>query len=474
MRDTKVYLVLKNLSNRERGKFLKFIQSPYFNKNQPLIELFKVLNKDITAKTPKKLEKNTIWKKIQVDQTYDDVRFRKYLSDLLKLLENFLAQQTYEKNAFLKANCLLESVVDKKLETLYSTVKRNANQISENSSIQNSDYFLFLYQSKKALHDIETDNQQKKTISTNFTKLSDYLDIFYFSEKLRLNYDAEVWSRIDGTIDAEIKNIEDITQLIEAQKERFKSPSLSVYYSMFLMNKHPENKQFYFNFKQSIDENLVFFPNHEAIPIYTAGINHCIRKINTGDSSFLEELFILYQGYVNTLVEATNQLTHWTFNNIITVALRLGKFDWVKDFIDRYNLFIPSKHRENAVTYNTATYHFHKKNHAEVIKLLRNIEYEDISYNINSKTYLLRTYYETGEFEPLSFLLESFRAYLNRNKNIPESKKVLTKKLIQFTKKLVNLPPSDSKAITKIKNEISQSKQLPLRNWLLEKIAELE
>jgi hypothetical protein len=473
MRDSKVYLVLQKLSNRERGKFLKYIQSPYFNKNQPLVDLFQIINKDLASSASKAFSREEVWRKLQGAQPYDDVRFRKYLSDLLKHVENFIAFEVFEKNEFQKTNALLEAIVDRKMENLYTTIKKNASTIAENSKIQNADYYLYTYQAQKLLHDIETDAQQKKKISTNFTYLSKALDVYYFSEKLRLNYDAEVWKRIDGNLDADLDHIELISSIIKAENP-LNAPSIAIYYAMFLLNKHPENDQYYFEFKQQLDSQIHYFPSHEAIPIYTAGINYCIRKINTGDNSYLEELYSLYVGYVRSIVEDSGELSQWTFNNSITVALRSGKYDWVKEFIKDYGVYIKEKHRENAVTYNTASYHFYLKNYDEVIKMLRNIEYDDVYYNLNSKTILLMTYFETDEYEPLSFLLESFRAYLNRNKNIPESKKVLTKKLIKHTKKLVNLPPSNSSALEKLKQEIINTKQLPLKTWLLEKIAELE
>ena len=473
MRDTKVYLVMENLSNRERGKFLKYIQSPYFNKNQPLVELAKLINKNLQGTSQKTLTKNQVWKKLQPAQSYDDVRLRKYLSDLLKHLENFLSLQVFEKNDFHKNNFLLEAIVDRRMEKLYSTIKKHTNQLGETSAIKNANYYLFQYQAGNLIHELESFNEQRKEISTNFTYLSENLDIFYFSEKLKLNSYAEEFKRVDAKLNAEINYLDDILDYIKNLSDR-SAPALSIYYHIHLLTRFAENEENYYQFKKELNEKIQFFPHQEAIPIYRAGINYCIRKLNTGQPEFLEELFSLYQGYVKSLVEDSGELTYYTFNNVITVALRLGKFTWVKNFIQEYGPFINEKHRDNAVTYNTASYHFYQKNHEEVIKLLRNIEYEDISYNLNSKTILLMTYYETDEFEPLHFLLESFRAYLNRNKTIPDSKKILYKNLIRLTKKLVNLPPNANKQLEKLKTEVTENKQVGSRKWLLEKIAELQ
>ena len=84
------------------------------------------------------------------------------------------------------------------------------------------------------------------------------------------------------------------------------------------------------------------------------------------------------------------------------------------------------------------------------------------------------TYYEVGEIDPLYNLLESFRVYLNRNKEIPSARKTNFKNLIKFTKKLISLPPSGNKIIKALKAEVESTKNISSRDWLLEKIAELE
>ena len=109
-----------------------------------------------------------------------------------------------------------------------------------------------------------------------------------------------------------------------------------------------------------------------------------------------------------------------------------------------------------------------------MIRILQEVEYNDYITNLNAKTTLLMTYYEVGEIDPLFNLLESFRVYLNRNEEIPSARKINYKNLIKFTKRLISLPPSDTKLLTVIKEEVVSTKNIPSRDWLLEKIAELE
>ena len=189
----------------------------------------------------------------------------------------------------------------------------------------------------------------------------------------------------------------------------------------------------------------------------------------------MTELFHLYNDLINKeIIFLNDELSPWTFKNISVVALRLGKYDWVESFINNYNIKLPPESRDNAVTYNLAQLYFYQKKYDKVIEQLQNVEYEDVSYNLDSKTMLLATYYEIDEMEALYFLLESFRAYLNRHKDIPVSAKKNYSNLIKFTKKLIKIIPGDSKAIKKLREDISQTTGIVSIRWLKEKITQLE
>jgi len=146
----------------------------------------------------------------------------------------------------------------------------------------------------------------------------------------------------------------------------------------------------------------------------------------------------------------------------------------VENFINNFNYKIPDLYRENAVTFNLAQLFFYQKKYDRVIEKLRNVEYEDVSYNLNSKTMLLTTYYETEELEPLYSLFDSFRTYINRQNNIPKDRKENYKNLIKFTKKLTRIMPGDEAAIKRLEAEIHETRNVASLKWLQEKIEALK
>ena len=130
MNNSKLYSILEYFNKYEQNRLRKYLLSPYFNKNQTLVSLFEVLIKNINSKNPKELTKEIIWKKLENGTGYDDVRFRKYFSDLLKLTEGFLAQQVFEENPVVQATYLIDAVGKKKMEKLYNSTMKSARRLS--------------------------------------------------------------------------------------------------------------------------------------------------------------------------------------------------------------------------------------------------------------------------------------------------------------------------------------------------------
>ncbi|RME04339.1 MAG: hypothetical protein D6816_09815, partial [Bacteroidetes bacterium] len=239
----------------------------------------------------------------------------------------------------------------------------------------------------------------------------------------------------------------------------------------------PDQTEHYYSLKKLISNEIEKFPRSEAEFIYQAAMNYCVLNINKGSSEFLEEYFNLSVILLeNGMLFNNNELSPWHFRNIVVAALRVGKYTWTENFIKEYSKYLPESMRDNAVSFNTAQLYFSQKKWDKVIELLREVEYEDFTYNLNSKTMLLSTYYEIDEIEPLFSLLDSFRTYLNRHKNIPAARRTPYMNLIRFTKKLARIIPGEKAAVEKLRKELDEMPTGSVANskWLNEKLAELE
>lgn len=472
MRNTKLYSILEHFDKYELNRLRKYLQSAYFNKNQTLIELFERLAEDIAGEKKSNLEKEDVWAMLPLQAPFDDVRFRKYYSDLLKLVEGFLCQQVYEADPVRQAADLIRAVGLRKIEKLYNSTMKTARRVSEMQPFRHSEFHLKQYLIELNYYRM-MEFENKRGARTNFEEIATNLDAFYLAEKLRIS--ASVLTQ-QHFVSQEYK-VQLIAEILEhLRREDYQhTPAVEVYYQVYLTVSEQDQLEHYFKLKELLGKYGLVFPKDEAITIYYSAVNYCIRQINHGNLQFNQELFDLYNDLIKReIVFLNDELSPWDFRNIVLVGLRVGQYEWVEEFIHNFNHKIPEPYRENAVTFNLAQLFFYQKKYDKVIEKLRDVEYEDVSYNLNSKTMLLTTYYETEEFEPLYSLFDSFRTYINRQNNIPKDRKENYKNLIKFTKKLTRIMPGDLAAIQKLETEIADTRNVASLKWLQEKIEELK
>ena len=474
MRNSKLYSILEYFDKYEQNRLRKFLLSPYFNRNEALVSIFEQLVQHINDGEEGDLEKEQVWSITYPGASYDDVLFRKNCSDLLKLVESYLAQQVYEENPIHKANYLIEAVGKRKMERLFGSTMRTARRLSDQQLFRTANYYLSQYQVERNYYDL-MEQEQDRIAKKNVEDIIDNLDKFFLAEKLR--YYCSVLS-LTSMVSHEYKIlfIEEIISQIDKVGYN-EVPPIAVYYQIVKTLTDSENTVHYFKLMELLQSYGDFFPRNEAEFIYTTALNYCAKKINKGSQQFLEEYFNVIKILLDKeLLLVDEELSPWHYRNIVAAALRLREFEWTELFLQKYKSYLPAGMRENAVSFNTALLHFYKKDHDKVIKTLQTIEYDDFTYNLNSKTMLLCTYYETDEIEPLYSLMDSFRTYLNRHKDFSASKRVHYTNLIKFTKKLTKIMPGDQKALDKLKAEVAKAEEKGIASitWLKEKIAELE
>lgn len=473
MQTFKLFQILTHFDKLEQNRIRKFISSPYFNKDKVVLALFELMAEEINDPSNKVWTKEKIWNALASELPYDDARLRKYQSDLLKLVEQYLIQQEFESETPLTNAFLLRAVKKKKLKILHNSTLRVIKHIPEKIPYRDGNFFLSQYLVETAYENLIIDMEEKKTDRRNFEDASRFLDCFFIGEKLKLFCEV-LSSKKYAKHEYDISLIEETISF--AEKSNYQEiPFINVYYLVYKMYIEPNEVQHYYKFRALLSNFPHLFPKSEEKVLSDFAQNYCVNQINQGNSKFLNELFDVYKNIIDkNFFDLEGNLESSLFRNIVVVALRTGEYEWAEKFINTYYKVLPEEIRENIYSFNLSQLYMYQKKYTEVIKILQEVEYNDYVTNIVAKTTLIGAYYEVEEIDPLFSLLESFRVYLNRNKEIPSARKTNYKNLIKFTKKLLSIPPSDNKKLQQLKQEVELTKNIASRDWLLEKIAELE
>ncbi len=474
MKETKIYKLLACFDKYEINKCRKLLKSPYFNSDETLVVFFDLLVEDIHTNKSKKLEKTFIWQHLNSDKPFNDTRFRKYSSDLLKLVMQYLAQSSFENNTLEKLAALAKTAKDKKIRVLYDTLIHKMEEVLEKKDKESAEYFQFIYQIEEHKFDLDYD-EINRNIEPTYEKISYQLDQFYLASKLLLYLKATSWKNlVSGKYDFNLAFIDEIIAALK-NPSFYEQASMLVkmYFHAAQITREKDSFENYKTLKELLLTYNELISAREAYYFYQYILNYCTINLNQGKPAFAEELFSVYVDMIQTnYILDEGVISPYNFKNIVTLSARLEKYDWAEKFVHNYVKYLPAETADNAKTFNLATLYYYKKDYGRVIELLRDVEYEDITYNLGAKNLLIYVYYETDEVDALYPLLDSFRVYLDRKKEIPDQRKNNFKNLIRFVKKLLKTIPGDKKALEKLKEELVATPNVDKR-WLMEKIEEL-
>lgn len=469
MTNSKLIELLKTFNAPELREFKDFVASPFFNKNDELVLLFDYLKKCAPKFSDKKINATTVYQQLFPKKKYDDKHMKYLMSFLLKLAEKYIGYKKYQDQKLLPDYHVLSSCIDRKLEKHYQQNFQKATSLIKKNSLIDTNYYYHQY----LLADIANQHFLSKKIRKLDNRLqvaSDFLDLYFLANKLK--YSCEILDR-QQTLSGEyvIGMLEEVTLYLE--KNNFEAETtINIYYHILriLVEEHPE--PYFEKLKELLFKNLEQFTKEEIQNMYFLTLNFCIRRVRKSGKKHAEELLNLYlKGIETKILFENNKLSPWTYKNVVKLGLGLNKFDETELFINKYNNSLAESFQKDALQYNLADLYYYRNELDKALEHLRNVEFSDIYYALDSKVMLLKIYYELDEQEPLISLLASFKIYLKRNKLIP---KEMQHTYGNFVKFLTKLSRNKNKDITELKLLLKDTQVLNSRKWLVAQIEKLE
>ncbi|MEP7269041.1 MAG: hypothetical protein ABI844_15590 [Saprospiraceae bacterium] len=465
MKELKFLKVLSSLNESDLQKFERFLDSPYCNSNKELRTLFTHLRKSKFGNTLSETEKKAIWKKLYDTKPFVDSKWRRLCNEMLHQIFNFFTFESVNKEMAIKGNLLLKYIHKNNLGFLISSTIALVKKDFEKFKYQSSEDHYHLFEFEKLVYDL-MDYEVNMEKPSNLSAIHSELDLFYLSEKIKQIVTAQ--SRLGFfNLQLDIKFESEIIEIIEKNK-LLEYPEISIYYTIYNLRK---NKFKYFEIKSELIADLSNASLIDALVINKEIINFCILQLNDGQFQYAKEILDWYKlGLRKGWIFPDDKFNPGDFLNIVVSGIRTKEFTWTENFIDDYQKIIPKKSKRDIVTFSFARLYFNQQKFGEVIEKLRDVEFDELTYNLDAKVLLLATYFEVEEWQALSSLADSFRTFLHRHeKDITPSKKLRYSNFIKYTKKLSRVKYQDKKAKHKVLGEIQGLEGVVNQGWLIEK-----
>jgi hypothetical protein len=464
MHNSKLIHLLRTFNKKEIKDFSTFIRSEYFNKNKQLIDFTDHILKYYPDFDSENLEKEMVHKALFPKLNYDEPKMRHLMSDLTILIEEFIRINYYQSDEFFRKYFLLRSLKERKLDKYFKQNLEDIITYNQKQPFRDSDFYFNQYLIEETSYEF-TSERRNRSFDISLQEVVDNLEFNYLSKSLK--YYCEMVNR--SNILSVNYNLNFFGEIIKyLLKGDFNDkPAIKIYLNIYQSLIDNDNQDNYFELLEQLNLYSHLFKQKEQRDMFVFAQNYCIRRINGGYSGAIEQMFELYQMMVEKkLIYEGRFVSQPDFKNIVTVGLRLNKIDWVEEFIETFKNDLNPDFAENAIIYSYAWIHFARKEYDKALKMLLKVEFNDVYYHLDSKSLLLKVYYEMNEFDGFFSLVDAFRIYLKRNKFISDTQRNTYHNFVNLANKLMKIKSRDQKFTQDLIEEINNTKPLADLQWL--------
>ncbi len=470
MYHSKLIQLYQTLTTEEKKGIGKWIKTPFCKANTEITLLWNYLNK-ITSFSPQNTNKEVLFKIAFPKKEYKDAAIRLIMTHLTNGIMDYLSWNYLNKNPLQKQWICIKEQQQRGMKKFAIQLIQEYKETLLEKAYLNQDWLYNDYQRELTLQELVYADKRDKNSNLQIT--SDKLDTFYIAAKLQLLNTTLCHSQIYN-INYDIHLQEEI--LAAALLPMYASNrTIEVYYwaCQVLLN---NTDDVYTKFR---DKLLHFpksiLPDQEIGGLYITAINYCIKRINTGNEQYRVDVFELYKnGIEKRFLYENNLLSRFTYNNAVTIALRIGKYDWVKEFIEKYKPDLEEDNAEFTYQYNLSKYHFSIGNYKEVIKQLYGTDFEDKLLNLDAKVVLMKSLFQVKEYDLLENVIDSFRVYMSRQELVGYHKNNYSNILSIIRKLLAYYTRPSTSEYNKLIKLITESYKLTERSWFLEALQSLK
>lgn len=467
MYKSKLIRLYKTLSDAEIRQFKKWINSPIHNKHKDVQRLFAYLfsRQGISAVTT---DRERVFQYLYPKEEMNMARLRHVMSFATDVLEEFIRYIEQVSDFKNQEILLLRGLRKRGLKKDAEKQEQQVLAMLEKEIVKNEDYYSIKYQLELELFKLQMMGNQP--VRNNLQEAMNNSSFVFVLSMLRYACNSVTHQNLFKT-KYQVPFLETILAAIE-QGNYATNSSIQLYYACYMALTEPEVDSHYERLKKYMIGYPDILPADEFREVYGIAINYCIKRLNKGNSYYIEEAFNLYMnGIDNKVLLENGYLSHFAYKNIVALGLHLEKFDEIETFIPKGEHLLDPKHRESYVHYNTANFYFATQDYNKAIKLLISMEYDDLFMTIGAKLLLLKIYVIEGNYDLLESFLHSFAQFVRRKSALSSSHKQSFLNTIRLTQKMVHAFTKKQKEA--LLEEVKATNPLPEKRWLLEQLEKL-
>lgn len=465
MYKSKAIKIFQSFNKAEKAGLRRWVYSPIHNEHADVAKLIDYLlsKRKITATAVKRVR---VFTHLYPENTYNPNRLNHVLSFTVEVMESYISYLMSKKKQKVDHFSVANYYKSKLLPDLAQKALQKAKQSLDKVSYQNDTFYHSSFLLEQAFFDLKgTELRQQQT---NLQAIFSDLTTFTIIATLK-NACTAISHRSLYQTNYKIPLLAAILE--EAKSDSYKNNLVvQSYYHSYMALVDSENEVHFKILKNLLIVQQVSLPSEELKYVCLLAINYCIKRLNMGTETYVKEVFDIYcYGLDHNIWMEKGHLSHSTFKNIITAALRLKAYNWTQNFIDNYAPKLRSSHQKDYANYAKAKLFFEQGLFFKAQKTLLETDLIDLFISLDIKLLLLKIYWNLNELDLLEAHLDSFSVYLNRKKVLAYHRQIYGN-TISITRKMMYANLEVLTEREKIHELILQTNPLTDRPWLLKQI----
>lgn len=478
---SKLIQLLEVLSPLELKRFKKFLESPFHNSNELLVQLYKLLKKYSPNYNDPRLTKEKLFASLFGKKAYQPKRMSDLMYDLRQLVEDFLIVSDTLDQREDRSNALVKALSKRNHHFFREESAKSIHRITTKKTYLVGADYLKLHQIYDRLW-FHIDTEKKSNVATSFEKANENLDAFYLLMKLQ--YIGEEESR--KNIYKGKESLNDKSPFITFLNKNVKLKQQPLFYileQILLLTEDKLSIEEFYELKKYIFEHAEKIEKTLLRDFLIHLMNYCIHNSNRGGEIFLEDLLDLYKfSLAHQLLLINGRIRNEEYLNINLLAYRLGQEKWSDEFSSNYAQYLNPTNSKDLINLVKAYKYFYKKEYQKADELINSISFKNKNYYYPKiKVQIIRGLYEdwiaynNNNAEAILNHSIAYEQWLKQNVKYSTEKNSSYLNFIKFFKRLVQLkrnPKFELNNFIELREEIKEKTFVTYKAWLLEKIAD--
>lgn len=447
--------------------------------------LLKYLLKNID--NDEKLIKETVYKNIFPKEAWKNGRLEKLMSYALRFFKNYIVFKKYNNHHYETNEGLALSAFYKK-NGLLKQFELNAKQfgkILQNIKQPNSDDFLNHFLIEKEVFNFKTE-YNTHTENLNLPETIFALDVFYIIQRLELTLITLIQNTSLPYINDNTKSLIANVLTLATHQAYINNDFIQLYVQAIqlqIVDNEATADEIHNNFVANIEKNKDNLHHSILFTFGSVARIYCTNNYNKGRSEFLTKLLQLFKKQLQMdILYQDKKIRASTLQNIITTAIKLKEYDFVKSFlIEHENKITGTLQPDIVLAYNYALYYFEISNYKKSQELLPNyLDLEDAFYTLAARRLEIKILFETEKkfkYDILGNKIDAFKNYLFENKKNQKISELLfntNNNFVDLLKQIRSTLKKDHERIGKLIEKLIANAAYAEREWLLEKLEALK